>query len=212
MSLLDDLRKKLDASTFEAVTEQLGDDFNFDVVPRSRLNEVIKQRDTYRSQVTAGSQSGSDPEDKPGATKDKGKSADKPVDESALRAQFEQEKQEAIRGLRIEFAVLDKLREAGAHDPSMVWGIMDKKKITMSDSGEVSGVDEQIEAYKQSKGFLFGATSGGRSSAEGGTGKQGGDGNGGSVTKEDFLKMSYDEQVKFKASNPEVFKTFLEDM
>ena len=49
MSFLDTLRKNLTPELFTQVTDQLGDDFDFDLVPRSRLNKVIKQRNALRS-------------------------------------------------------------------------------------------------------------------------------------------------------------------
>ena len=51
MSLLDTLKKNLTPEQFSAVQDALGDDFNWDVVPRSRLNKVIKQRDDARQQL-----------------------------------------------------------------------------------------------------------------------------------------------------------------
>ena len=51
MSLKDTLRQKLTPELFTQVTDALGDDFNFDVVPRSRLNKVIGQRDTLKEQL-----------------------------------------------------------------------------------------------------------------------------------------------------------------
>ena len=53
MSLKDTLRQKLTPELFTQVTDALGDDFNFDVVPRSRLNKVIGQRDTLKEQLEA---------------------------------------------------------------------------------------------------------------------------------------------------------------
>ena len=51
MSLLDTLKKNLSPEVFSAVQDALGDDFNYDVVPRSRLNKVIQQRDEARRQL-----------------------------------------------------------------------------------------------------------------------------------------------------------------
>lgn len=214
MSLLDDLRKKLDADTFAAVTDQLGDDFNFDVVPRSRLNTVIKQRDTYKAQVEAGSAAGNDdPMGNPPVTPpvtSAGKTREKPVDVEALKSQYEAEKQSAIEALKVEFAGLNMLREAGSVDPDLCWGLIDKTKVTRGADGKLVGLTEQIEAQKTARAYLYGATSA-RQNAGAGTGRNSAGTNTPPVTKESFMQMSYDEQVAFKAANPEKFAEFLAD-
>ena len=88
MSLKDTLRQKLTPELFTQVTDALGDDFNFDVVPRSRLNKVIGQRDTLKEQLESalkgtqtkgGSEDDDDDDDfqMPDTTKGKGKSKQK---------------------------------------------------------------------------------------------------------------------------------------
>ena len=57
MSLYDSLRKALTPELFTQVTDALGDDFDYDVVPRARLNKVIKQRNELREELSGGSQS-----------------------------------------------------------------------------------------------------------------------------------------------------------
>ena len=56
MSLYDTLRKCLTPEQFTTVTDALGDDFDYDMVPRSRLNKVIKQRNELRDQLAKGPQ------------------------------------------------------------------------------------------------------------------------------------------------------------
>lgn len=220
MSLRDELRKRLDSDTLTSVLDQLGDDFNFDLVPRSRLNKVIEQRDTYKDLYEAGTQ----PSGGSGKQQPPKKQEDKPVDIEALRAQVETQLTETLQAqfanekaameneLRIEFAGLEALRNAGAHDPKLVWGLLDKSKITRDAEGKVSGLEDQITAMQESKAFLFGADGSKRKDGSMGTGKNSGNsGSGAAVTKDQFLKMSYEEQVNFKTANPEIFKTFLED-
>lgn len=214
MSFLDDLRKKLDPDTFAAVTDQLGDDFNYDVVPRSRLNKVIQQRDTYKAQVDAGTQpsaGGPEPEGGPPATQTGANPKAQPeVDVAALTAKFEQEKAQAIKDLRVEFAGLNMLREEGAFDPELSWSLIDKSKVTIGDDGKtISGLKEQIDAQKEARAFMYGSQSK-RKEGEKGTGKNGGGDQDVTVTKDDFLKMSYDDQLKFKEAHPDTFKEFLE--
>ena len=51
MSLHDDLKKKLSPENMQTLEDILGDDFEWDLVPRSRLNKVIKQRNDLKKQV-----------------------------------------------------------------------------------------------------------------------------------------------------------------
>ena len=208
MSLLDDLRKNLDPDTFAAVTDQLGDDFNYDVVPRSRLNTVIRQRDSYKAQVDASTQpsrDGDEPDNDPPANT-KGKPQ---VDVAALTAQFEQEKAKAIQDLRVEFAGLNMLRDEGAIDPDLSWSLIDKSKVSLSEDGKtVVGLKEQIDAQKEARAFMYNVPSG-RKGGEKGTGKNGGDDGNVTMTKDDFLKLDYDAQLKFKNEHPETFREFL---
>ena len=84
MSLYDTLRKNLKPDLFTQVTDQLGDDFDFDLVPRSRLNAVIKQRNTLREQIAEGSQPSNNT--KPGEDDD---DDDTPPDKKSSKADLD---------------------------------------------------------------------------------------------------------------------------
>ena len=228
MSLKDTLRNKLDSELYTKVIDALGDNFNYDVVPRKRLNDVIEQRDSYRDQLealggsqAAGGKEDDDPDDDPkGKDSGKGKgtqpsaqpSQQKAVDEEALRKQFQEEKDNAILELKVQYAGLDALREAGCVDPELAFGLLDKSKLTFGDDKKLTGIQEQIEGLKGSKAFLFGANKGGRQGTPGGTGKEGGSGKFETVsTKEDFLKLSTNDQAAFKEAHPDMFKKFLNE-
>ena len=68
MSLLDTLKKNLTPEQLSAVQDALGDDFNYDVVPRSRLNKVIQQRDEARRQLNGAGSNGQDDDGDDGGT------------------------------------------------------------------------------------------------------------------------------------------------
>lgn len=222
MSLYDDLRKKLSPDVFATVTDALGDDFDFDVVPRSRLNKVIKQRNELREQLEAGTQPATrdgsgktgieddDDFDFPGTGKPKAKG--NPVDEAALRTAWEEEQKTREEGLRVEFAALNQLREDGAIDPELVLTQLDRSKIKR-ENGQLTGYKEQVDALRESKSFLFHQRRQRRQDADPGTGKtkEEGDPNGfeGVMTKQDFLKLSYNDQVAFKEAHPDQFAKFL---
>ena len=226
MSLKDTLRQKLTPELFTQVTDALGDDFNFDVVPRSRLNKVIGQRDTLKEQLEAAmkgtqtSRSGGNPDDDdddddfemPDLSKGKGKSKTAGLTQEEVARQIEEATKNARTEMTIQFAGLDALRNANAVDPDLVFTLIDKSKLKLDDSGKLTGMEEQIEALKTSKPNLFPTDGGegGRKKTPGGTGKEGGSEKFEQVkSKEDFLKLSTADQIKFKEAHPDVFKSYL---
>ena len=225
MSLKDTLRQKLTPELFTQVTDALGDDFNFDVVPRSRLNKVIGQRDTLKEQLETalkgtqtkgGSEDDDDDDDfqMPDTTKGKGKkqSSGTILTEEEIQRRINEATQQAQNEVRIQYAGLDALRNANAVDPDLVFTLIDKSKLKFDDSGKLTGIDEQITALKTSKPNLFpdGGNKGGRNNTPGGTGKDGGSEKFETVkSKEDFLKLSTADQLKFKEAHPDVFKSYL---
>ena len=225
MSLKDTLRQKLTPELFTQVTDALGDDFNFDVVPRSRLNKVIGQRDTLKEQLESalkgtqtkgGSEDDDDDDDfqMPDTTKGKGKkqSSGTTLTEEEIQQRINEATKQAQNEVRIQYAGLDALRNANAVDPDLVFTLIDKSKLKFDDSGKLTGIDEQITALKTSKPNLFpdGNNKGGRNNTPGGTGKDGGSEKFETVkSKEDFLKLSTADQLKFKEAHPDVFKSYL---
>ena len=218
MSFYDDLRKSLTPELFTQVTDQLGDDFNFDLVPRSRLNKVVKQRNALRDQLAEVSQPQGSKGKAPGEDNDddddfqmpppKGKG--KEVDVEALKAEWLKEQGNAVNEVKMQYAALEKLRAANAIDPELIWqaGLIDKSKLTVEADGTVKGLDEAITELTKTRENLFNKSKG--KDVPGGTGKDGGDQGFESVkTKEDFLKLSVEDQMAFKKANPEVFKSFL---
>lgn len=228
MSLKDTLRQKLTPELFTQVTDALGDDFNFDIVPRSRLNKVIGQRDTLKEQLEAaikgtqpggnGGNNGDDDDDDgfemPLGSKGqpKRKKGAQEVTEEDIQRRIEEATKNAQNEVRIQYAGLDALRNANAVDPDLVFTLIDKSKLKFDDSGKLTGLDEQITALKTSRPNLFpdSGNAGGRQQTPGGTGKKGGSDKFETVkSKEDFLKLSTADQIKFKEAYPDVFKSYL---
>lgn len=216
MSLLDTLKKNLTPEQFSAVQDALGDDFNYDVVPRSRLNKVIQQRDEARRQLNGAGTGGQDDDGDDGGD-GSGKGAGSgaagkgftqaDIDAAVNAAKIEHEKE--LKQLRMNHAVLAKLQEQNFVDPNLILsaGLIDTTKVTLDDNGVITGgLDDQLSSLAEARPYLKNASNGGQR----GTGKQGGSDEFGSVTsKEDFLKLSYEKQLEFKKANPEVFKGFL---
>ena len=162
MSLKDVLSKKLTPELMLQITDALGDDFDYDMVPRTRLNKVIAQRNDLKAVVEGTAKA--DPTAKaPGAKAEDGDDpeGDAPilkglVPEKALndlKAQHEQ----ALKDMRVQFAALDKLRAANAIDPDLILksGVLDMTKIVVDDKGAITGIDEQVAAITKDKSFLF---------------------------------------------------------
>lgn len=217
MSLYDTLRKSLTPELFTSVTDALGDDFDYDVVPRSRLNKVIKQRNELRDQIATGSQpvggkgkgsSGDDDDDDDFKMPEGKKKED--VDVETLKQQWLKEQGDAVSAVKMQYAALEKLRAAGAIDADLIWqaGLIDKSKLTVEADGSIKGLDEAITDLTKNRAQLF-SKDGGKS-VPGGTGKAGGDeGFENVTTKEEFLKLPTEKQLAFKKANPDVFKSFL---
>lgn len=216
MSLLDTLKKNLTPEQLSAVQDALGDDFNYDVVPRSRLNKVIQQRDEARRQLGQGgsaSGEGDGGDDGVGSGNGAGSGAagkgftQADIDAAVNAAKADHEKQ--LKQLRMNHAVLAKLQEQNFVDPNLILsaGLIDTTKVTLDDNGVITGgLDDQLSSLAEARPYLKNVSNGGQR----GTGKQGGSDEFGSVTsKEEFLKLSYEKQLEFKKANPEVFKGFL---
>ena len=210
MSLYDSLRKALTPELFTQVTDALGDDFDYDQVPRSRLNKVINQRNELRDQLSGISQSQSSNSSNHESDEAEKQKATEQLDVEALKAQWLKEQGDAVRDVKLQYAALDKLRAAGAIDADLIWaaGLIDKSKIQQDDTGNFTGLDEVIDDLVANRKNLFVTQT---QSAPSGTGKQGGEDSGFSTvsSRDEFLKLSYEDQMKFKAANPEVFKGWL---
>ena len=210
MSLYDSLRKALTPELFTQVTDALGDDFDYDQVPRSRLNKVINQRNELRDQLSGISQSQSSNSSNHESDEDEKQKATEQLDVEALKAQWLKEQGDAVRDVKLQYAALDKLRAAGAIDADLIWaaGLIDKSKIQQDDTGNFTGLDEVIDDLVTNRKNLFVTQA---QNTPSGTGKQGGEDSGFSTvsSRDEFLKLSYEDQMKFKAANPEVFKGWL---
>ena len=212
MSLLDTLKKNLTPEMLSAVQDALGDDFNYDVVPRSRLNKVISQRDEARRQLGVGSSpssAGDDGDDGNGGPQPSAPKGFTQADiDAAVQAANARHAAELAQ-MRKQHAAIAKLQEQNFVDPNLVLsaGLIDFDKVTLDDGGLVTGgLDDQISSLAEAKPYLVNSTNEGQR----GTGKQSGTDEFGSVTsKKDFLALPYEKQLEFKKAYPEVFKGFL---
>ena len=174
MTLLEKLREKLGTELMGQVEDAVGDDFDWDFVPRSRLNKVIGQRNALSIKVqnlteAAAAEDDDEDLDTKGTGKDtKGdKKKDDGVDMEAIKAQHAAELQNVAK----RYAVLDYLRAQGARDPKLVMSMLDMDKITLDESETLQGIEDQVAAKKESHDYLFQIAG---NDVSGGTGKDGG--------------------------------------
>ena len=161
MSLHDDLQKKLNAEQMQQLDDLLGDDFDWDLVPRSRLNKVISQRNELRKQVgTNDPTKKKDPKKK--ASEDDADDDDDNLtytkEELETLLQAERAKSQAeVNAFKVKQATLSKLQTEKALDPELVFGLLDNSKLSLNDKGELQGLDEAgFKTIQEGKKFLFG--------------------------------------------------------
>ena len=157
MSLYDSLRKALTPELFTQVTDALGDDFDYDQVPRSRLNKVINQRNELRDQLSGISQSQSSNSSNHESDEAEKQKATEQLDVEALKAQWLKEQGDAVKDVKLQYAALDKLRAAGAIDADLIWaaGLIDKSKIQQDDEEYLNFLrGKLVQKYKHYKKLL----------------------------------------------------------
>lgn len=149
------LQRKLPADTFKAVMEAL-DPEDLDVIPRSRLNEVIDERDTVKADLAKLQKAG-------GA--DNANELTKKL--TALQTKYDTDiksKDAEITGIRRDHQIETKLTAAKARNLTAVKALLDQTKI----GDDLKGLDEEITRVQKSDAYLFDTTSG----APAGTGKE----------------------------------------
>ena len=203
MTLLTTLKKKLPAETLSEIMDALGDNFDWDVVPRSRLNQVIKERNDLREQVNApDSEDDKDDSDttpestKSGRTKDSEKSdSDEKktktftqADLDAAIADAKAEAEKAVDETKFQLAVTAKLREAKVRDPEYALTKMDREKLSLNDKGEIEGLDQELSSFKENYPWHIGDISDSGTGASGKSGSQ--------TNTLDELNQQYSDAVK----------------
>lgn len=141
----------LDDTKVDSIVGDAGKELPKHFVPKSQYNDVSeakkqaeKDRDTISGQLEEVKKSAGDNE--------------------ALKKQIETLQEEnktaktdyeaKVKDLQLTTAL--KLALAEAHDPDIVAGLLDKTKIELDESGGVKGgLDDQVKALRESKGFLF---------------------------------------------------------
>lgn len=165
MTLLEKLREKLGPELAGQVEDAVGDDFDWDFVPRARLNKVIGQRNTAQSKLQAyldkqSSNAEDDDDDSdniPNAEGNNGNTGTRrhnkanEVNIDELNAQHQKD----LANVAKRYAVLDLIRAKGALDPKLILGQLDLDKMNLKEDDTLEGFDEQFNPWAESHGYMF---------------------------------------------------------
>lgn len=149
------LRTNLPQDVMSQIEDVVGDDFDWDVVPRTRLNKVIAQRNKLAGKSSTNSQidDGEGGVDLSGYVKKE--------DSDNLLAQQKKDLEKAHRGevlnIRKQYAVLDKLRQMGAVDPQLILdsGLIKLDELNFDETNNLTGLEEQADPLKETRAYLF---------------------------------------------------------
>lgn len=179
MSILERLKKNLSSEQYAAVVDALGDDFDFDLVPRTRLNKVIGQRNALREQLASGLQTEKieDESDDESPKTKKTSSESNPKPKTFTQEELDEQVTSRENALKLRYAVRQHLKDAGALDTDLILNsgnLLDLTKLGIENDKVTGDLEDQIKALKESKSFLFNAESKQKDKKEGapaGTGK-----------------------------------------
>ena len=177
----DVLKKKLPEELYTQVIAALGDDFDF--VPRTRLNEVIGQRDEIKSQLST-IKTKADQYDDLVAGKTALETA--LADAKAQHAADIAAKDQAINQVKVESTVKEKLLLNKVKNPTAAMALLKADAF----GEDLAGLDAEITRIKESDPYLFGET------VPGGTGKEGGTPGGAQVGEVEQLQAQHAEALK----------------
>lgn len=114
--------------------------------------------------------------------------------------QREADYKESIKTLKIDTAITKALSKSGAMNETILTGLLDRTKIAIGEDNTVTGIQEQINALKESDPYLFKQDSI-KGVVPGDATPKTNDG----ITKEQFNKMSYLDRVQLQESNPDLY-------
>ena len=150
------LKTHLGDELYAQVEERLGALDGFQVIatndgswlPKSRLDAEIERRKGLQATINT-------------LTHDLNEAKQQAADSATLQQQVEQltrdvaDRDGTITGLRRSGKIREALAKANAKDASVVERLLDASKIGEDDNGNLTGVEDQIKALKESSAYLF---------------------------------------------------------
>lgn len=175
------------------------------MIPKSRLDEVIAERDTAKK-------------DHAEVLKQLGVLQKETGDVQSLKDKIQElqdnaketEKTHAteIQTLKINNAVDSALTGAKALNPKAVKALLNLENAELDEDGSVKGLADQISALQKSDGYLFGSSAPNMKGAK--VGESGNDDGDKTMTIEKFRKMSPSERYNYSITNPTEYKNLYE--
>lgn len=127
----------------------------------------------------------------------------------AIRAEVEEQLQaeydERLAAIEFDYALSLALLKAGAIDPDLVKVKLDLNRLALTESGEISGLEEQLEEIRQRFPMLFVDNTALLSADFYGLKPTVGQKNYATVTREDINNMNYKERLALLKSNPALY-------
>lgn len=118
--------------------------------------------------------------------------------------------QNQLKEAQIEAAAQLALRDAKVVDPDyMMFKLKEKGALELDENGKIKGIDDKIAGLKTQFPTQFESGSSGGSHIEEKKLENNGQGNGGGMTKAEFLKKPYAERAKYYQENPEGYKQIM---
>lgn len=114
--------------------------------------------------------------------------------------QREADYNENIKNMKIDTAITKALSKSGAMNETILTGLLDRTKIAIGEDNNITGIQEQIVALKESDPYLFKQDSI-KGVVPGDATPKTHDG----ITKEQFNKMSYLDRVQLQETNPDLY-------
>lgn len=192
LGLSEEIAKKV----IEAHQEAIKDNY----VPLARFNEVNEEKKQYKEQVN---NLNKELEELQKKLKDNQDAAQIIED---LQKQIKDKEEEMVK-IRKQNAIKFEVLKANPYDVADILPHLKDDQIVLSEDGTITGLQEQLEALKESKPYLFkqeepqgtGGSLGAGSKPKGSL----------TITKEEFKKMGYLERLKLKQENEELYNQLI---
>ena len=121
------------------------------------------------------------------------------ANETLKAAERDSQYAKQIRDMQVDNGINSAILQCGVKNPKILTSLLNKEAITLNEDGSISGLQEQIEALKQSDSYLFTSdTPKGVVPGETNTQHTG-------LTKEEFNKLTYEQMNELYTENPDLF-------
>lgn len=130
----------------EATMKKINEEASKHIVPKEQYNGKVKELDAVNKTIGELKKNNTDNEELQNAVK---------KHEDTIK-QMKADHDKEIKGMRIDAAINKVLVDNKAKHADLLAGKFDREKLTVSEDGTVSGLDEQLKGLKDSYKDLFG--------------------------------------------------------